>query len=121
MARKSKAPKKAKIEKKPRVVLPSPEDAVRVLGELADLNDRALQAHKAYLERQDAAKKAKASWEGLAEQVQDKLRLATHASGLPLFDPVEREGDQAAMEASADLMQSVDVLVPPSPLDDTPF
>lgn len=84
------------------VLLPTPENAVKVLAELADLNDRALQAHKAYLERQTAAKNAKESWEGLAKAVQEKLRMATHASGLPLFSEEERERDQAAMEASAD-------------------
>ncbi len=79
------------------VLLPTPDRAVAVLAELADLNDRALQAHKAYLERQAAAKKAKETWDDLAKQVQEKLRLATHGSGLPLFDADEAEADRARM------------------------
>jgi hypothetical protein len=84
------------------VLLPSAEDALKVLGELADLNDQAIQAQKVYLDRKEAAHKAKTKWDDLAVQVQDKLRLATHASGLPLFDAGEREGDQIQMEAAID-------------------
>lgn len=81
------------------IVLPEADEARKVLGRLAELNDRAIDLHKAYLERQTAAKKAKQAWDEAAEAVQEQLRLATHASGLPLFTEEEdRERDQERME-----------------------
>ena len=83
------------------VLLPGPEDAVLVLKELAEINDRALNAHKRYEELREQCKDAKAKWESLAEEVQTKLRLATHPSELPLLTQAEREVDHAKMVDSA--------------------
>lgn len=80
------------------IVLPSAHDAVRVLGELADLNDAALNAKKAWIEQKNRTKSALAKYDDLMDQVTEKLRLATHGSSAPLFDIVEREEDQALME-----------------------
>jgi hypothetical protein len=82
------------------IIMPDPEAAVEVLRGLAFLNDRATAAHERYLELKDKTKDAKEKWEGLAEEVQRKLRLATHGSDLPLFDAEERELDLKALETA---------------------
>ncbi len=88
-------------DRKP-IILPEPEDAVLVLKGLAELNDQATDAHERYLDLKERAKLAKEKWEGLAEEVQRKLRQATHGSDLPLFDAVERETDHQEMLKAVD-------------------
>jgi hypothetical protein len=83
------------------IILPDAEGALIVLKGLAELNDQASEAHAKYLDLKERTKVQKEKWEGLAEEVQRKLRLATHGSDLPLFDAVEREADQSAMELAA--------------------
>ena len=85
------------------IVVPEPEDAQRVLRELAELNARALQAQKRYTDLKDATKTAKERYDDLAEQVLTRLRQTTHKSDLPLFSDLEqREADQATMEAAGE-------------------
>jgi len=83
------------------IILPSPEDSQRVLKEIAELNDQALQANKVYADLKDRTKAAKEKYDDLAARVILKLQRSTHQSDLPLFDKVEREGDLAKMEAAA--------------------
>jgi len=85
------------------IELPSAEDSLRVLKELAELNDRALKAHKRYEDLKADTKTAKDKWDDLAEQVQTRLRQATHKSDLPLFaDMEQREADQRAMQSAGE-------------------
>lgn len=95
------APEPATVDLGP-VVLPSAEDALKVLSVLAELNDRTLQAHARYLDSATKTKNLKGKWEELAADLQKKLRAATHGSDLPLFDPVEREQDTQVMEQAAE-------------------
>lgn len=74
-------------------VLSSPEEAVRILAEVAELNDQALDAHKRYLDLRDKAKAAKDNWEALCQAVQEQIRQAAHPEPLPLFDPPQVEAD----------------------------
>lgn len=99
------APEPASIDLGP-VVLPSPDDAVKVLGVLAELNDRTLQAHARFVDSQTKTKQLKSKWEELAAELQKKLRAATHGSDLPLFDVNEREQDTRAMEQAAVTQES---------------
>lgn len=85
--------------------IPEGPDAERVLRELAILNDRVLGAHKAMKDAQATAKAKKDKWDDLSEELQTKLRQWTHKSDLPLFDRVEREQDQAKMEAGPEQPQ----------------
>lgn len=82
------------------IQLPEPGDAVRVLRELAYLNDQGIRAKARYEFLKERTKDAKEKYDDLAEQVLNRLRQSTHKSDLPLFADVEkREADQAQMEA----------------------
>ena len=94
------APEPAVVDLGP-VVLPSPDEAVRVLQVLAELNDRTLQAHARFVDSQTKTKQLKGKWEELAAELQKKLRAATHGSDLPLFDVGQWEQDTGAMEQAA--------------------
>lgn len=83
------------------ILLPEPLDAVRLLGELATLNDQALAAGKVYEDLKERTKTAKEKYDELAERVLTRLRVGTHASDLPLFSADEREADQRRMEQAA--------------------
>lgn len=84
------------------LMLPEGKVAEDVLKKAADLNDRALQAHKAYLEQAELTKKAKRAWQDLVSELQQHVRLHTHESTLPiLMDIEQRERDQTAMETAA--------------------
>ena len=88
------------------IQIPGPDDAVRVLTELASLNDRALLAKDRYETLKEATKGAKEKYDELAEQVLTRLRQSTHKTDLPLFaDTDTREADQAAMEAGPEAIQ----------------
>lgn len=88
------------------IVLPDPEASRKFLGELAQLNDRALDAQGRYQALKDATKQAKDKYDELAEQVITRLRQATHGSDLPLFANLDqREADQALMEAGPEGVQ----------------
>lgn len=91
------------------VIVPDPESSQKLLKELAQLNDRALDAQARYAALKEATKNAKERYDDLAEQVITRLRQATHASDLPLFADVEkREQDQKAMEAGAQAIPQTD-------------
>ena len=77
------------------IQLPSATEAVKVLGELAVLNDKTLEAHARYLEAAGRAKTLKGIWEEYAEKLQKLLRAATHKAPMPLFDGPE---EAAAVE-----------------------
>jgi len=81
------------------IVLPSPDDARRVLGELAALYHERFEAARAH----DALKKAlKLSAEhlaGLDTTIAERIRVATHHTGLPLFGPLEGADDGAHADA----------------------
>lgn len=94
------------------VILPSPDDAVKALGVLAELNDRQLQAHARFVESQTRTKALKAKWEELATELQTTIRRFTHKSDLPLFDAEEREADQARMEAGPEGVENASGLAP---------
>lgn len=80
--------------------LPEPDQAVAVLRELADLNDKAIVAGKRYEDLKSLTKTAKDTYDTLAAQVLSRLQQATHKSDLPLFADIEqRERDQRAMES----------------------
>ncbi len=87
------------------ILLPSPEDAVRVLAELAGLNDRALSAKAVYDTLKERTKAAKEKYDALAELVITRLRVSTHASDMPLFDQGD---DLAAMLAADKFIEQVD-------------
>ncbi len=82
------------------ILLPEPDDAVKVLAELAQLNDRALAAKERYEELKEATKGAREKYDELMEMVSTRLRVTTHQSDLPLF-PATREADQQKMEAAS--------------------
>ena len=98
------------------IQIPGPDDAVRVLTELASLNDRALLAKDRYETLKEATKGAKEKYDELAEQVLTRLRQSTHKTDLPLFaDTDAREEDQARMEAGP---EAVPDLADAAPDDD---
>lgn len=78
-----------------------PEEAKKVLTEVAALNDRAIDAFKAYEKARDEAKHRKAKWDELSEQVQSRLKELTHPSELPLFDERKAEEDLSRLQAQA--------------------
>jgi hypothetical protein len=77
------------------ILLPSPEDSVKVLAELAKLNDQAQAAQAKYLDLKEKTKSAKEAYDQLAEQVLRRLHVCTHKSDLPLFsEQQERDMDR---------------------------
>lgn len=82
------------------ITLPAPEEAVQILGVLAELNDEAVRCHALYATSREETKEFKEAWEEAVKAVQDRLRRVTHPD-LPLFDGVEREQDQQRMEEAA--------------------
>ncbi len=101
------------------ILLPDPEESQRILKGLAELNDRAVAASKVYADLKERTKTAKEKWDGLAEEVQTKLRLATHGSDLPLFDVAEREADVVRMTEAAS-QEAPGHEVAPAPAGDIP-
>lgn len=79
-----------------------PSEAVRVLAEVAALNDRAILAHQAFAKSQAETKQLRAKWEELAEQVQSRLKELTHPTELPLFDERKAEADLSSLQAAAE-------------------
>lgn len=73
-----------------------PAEALRILTEVSALNDRALDAFKAYSKSREETKDLKTKWEQLSEQVQSRLKELTHPADLPLFDQRQAEADVAA-------------------------
>ena len=82
------------------VLLPSPEDSVRLLAELAAINDLVSVAKQTHEDLKERTKTAKEKYDELAERLLTRLRVATHKSDLPLFSLDEREADQRRMEES---------------------
>lgn len=95
------------------IMLPDPDDALKVLAELAQMNDRAIQAKATYEDLKERAKNAKDKYDDLADQVLTRLQVTTHKSDLPLFNEVEREADQKRMETAASAAPAT-----PFPADD---
>ena len=56
------------------IILPDPAAAVKVLGELGHLNDRALDAKARYDALKEATKQSREKYDELAEQVITRLR-----------------------------------------------
>lgn len=69
--------------------------------ELADCYEEVVRRQAAFNAKNDEAKTAKKSLESAEALVLEKIRTFTHAAALPLFDHIERENDQAAMEGAA--------------------
>jgi hypothetical protein len=108
------------------ILLPSPEDSVKVLAELAKLNDQAQAAQAKYLDLKEKTKVAKEAYDQLAEQVLRRLHVCTHKSDLPLFsEQQERDMDrmvagipQEAAQNAVDAIQGDDQAsgaIPPLP------
>lgn len=83
------------------LAIPDGVDAVKVLREIAELNQRVLRAHAKYEEGASEAKDRRERWQGLAEQLQTLIADSTKPSAMPLFDVAEREADQQQMEQGA--------------------
>jgi len=81
----------------PRLLPNTREALTTVLSEAADLNDAALQAHKAFLELDKKAKTAKKVWQDKVAETQRYIRLSTHESELPLLSAAEQEEDLERM------------------------
>jgi hypothetical protein len=95
----------------PEIVLPAPDMALRVLGELGVMSDKAQALLEKYEDLKERTRTARAKYDEAAEAVITRLRQATHASPLPLFDQEQRESDQARMEEAANA--SLDLALPP--------
>ena len=80
------------------ILLPSPEDSVKVLAELAKLNDQAQAAEQKYLKLKEQTKSAKEEFDSITGMVLRRLRACTHKSDLPLFAE-QQEQDLARMVA----------------------
>lgn len=79
------------------IVLPTQAEALKVLQELAQMNDAVLQAQKRYADAAARAKRLKGEWDDLAAALSKRLRYATHKAPTPLFDQAEeqRKRDEA--------------------------
>jgi hypothetical protein len=76
------------------IVLPSAADAHRVLGELAALYHERFEASARH-ERLKAETKAAAEVvANLSDRIAERIRVATHRTGLPLFGELEVGGDE---------------------------
>jgi hypothetical protein len=74
------------------IILPTPADAHRVLGELAALYDERFAAAQRH-ERLKAETKAAAEVvANLSDRIAERIRVATHRTGLPLFGELELAG-----------------------------
>ena len=71
------------------------------LRQLAELHADVTRRRAAYEARKAEATTAKKGWESAVEMLLEQVRAFTHVEALPLFDGVQREADQAAMEAVA--------------------
>lgn len=93
-----------------------PTEAVKVLVEVAALNDRAILAFKAFEKSNKETKQCKAKWEELSQQVQSRLKELTHPTELPLFDEKQAEQDLSRIQQES---------APPPPFqpleEETPF
>lgn len=78
-----------------------PTEAVKILGELSALNDRAIAACYAYKKSRDETKDLKTKWDQLSEQVQSRLHELTHPKPMPLFHEQQAEADLARVQAQA--------------------
>lgn len=78
------------------VVLPTKDEAVKVLAELARMNDEVLQAQKRHADSAAQTKRYRAIWDEKAELLSKRLRVATHGSPMPLFEQAERDAEMAA-------------------------
>ena len=112
------------------IVLPSPEDSQRVLDELAKMQHQRYAANHRYEYLKERAKEAKAKVESLDEQISERIRVATHESDLPLFQPEQAEADLSRIqaEATAERVEPVEgAPVPPlalpeaAPMSEEPF
>jgi len=74
------------------IILPTPADAHRVLGELAALYHERFEAAQRH-ERLKAETKAAAEVvANLSDRIAERIRVATHRTGLPLFGELELAG-----------------------------
>lgn len=86
----------------PAIVLPDPEEAVRVLGELAAQNQRVQTARKRLEEAQALVKARRTTVDEEVGKLERLLTSATAPAPLPLFDAAQSEADLRQMEAAID-------------------
>lgn len=80
------------------LVLPTNYDsAIKLIEELAGLNDAVLQAQKRHADSAAVTKRLKGEWDQAADALSNRLRQATHKVDLPLFDQAERDAELAKM------------------------
>jgi hypothetical protein len=73
------------------IVLPTPDDSRRVLEELARLYHDRFDAMRRHDELHTAARNAAAAVQQINERIAERIRIATHRTGLPLFTAMEHE------------------------------
>ena len=74
------------------ITLPSPADAHRVLRELASLYHERHSAAQQYAALRALVKAAADALAALDARIAERIRVATHRTGLPLFAEEERTG-----------------------------
>lgn len=80
------------------LVLPTNYDqALKLIEELAGLNDAVIQAEKKHADSAKVTKRLKGEWDEASKTLSDRLRQATHKVELPLFDQAERDTELKAM------------------------
>lgn len=85
-----------------KILIPKGKEAEAALQKLAEMYDKSVQAHRAYVEQHEKASKAKKRWSDLRDEVLRELSVQTHESSLPILQAIEQqEADQAAMEDAA--------------------
>jgi hypothetical protein len=71
------------------IVLPTPDDSRRVLEELARLYHDRFDAMRRHDELHTAARNAAAAVQQINERIAERIRIATHRTGLPLFTAID--------------------------------
>lgn len=80
------------------LVLPTNYDqALKLIEELAGLNDAVIQAEKKHADSAKVTKRLKGEWDEASKALSERLRQATHKVELPLFDQGERDAELKAM------------------------
>lgn len=73
------------------IILPTPADAHRVLRELATLYHDRFDAQQRHDKLKSDLKAAAAEIDRLTTRIADRIRVATHRTGLPLFADADAE------------------------------
>ena len=83
---------KAEMQELGPIFLPSPQDAHRVLGELAALYHERFDTQRKFDDLKVQLRKVSADLEKLSTRIAERIRVSTHKTGLPLFADVEGAG-----------------------------